>query len=100
MVETKGNIMMSLDEEKRIIEKKKQLRRSNDRLRIIEQMEQVRKEKVEAELAKLLNDKQRREEEELRKREILKQRKHVNATIGMTGEKFKDSDSKYSTKMN
>jgi hypothetical protein len=75
--------MMSLDDEKRIAEKKKQLRRSNDRLRMLESMEQSRKEKVEAELERLIIDKQRREHEELKKREIMKSKRQLNANVGV-----------------
>lgn len=42
MIETKGSVLMSLEEEKRILEKKKQLRRSNERLRMLETMERTR----------------------------------------------------------
>lgn len=41
---------MTLEEEQRIAEKKKQLRRSNERLRMLETMEKARQEKVEREL--------------------------------------------------
>jgi hypothetical protein len=50
MIETKGNIMMTLDEEKKLEDKKKQLRRSNDRLRMLETLERTRQEKMELEI--------------------------------------------------
>lgn len=75
-----------MDEEKKIMEKKKQLRRSNDRLRMLENMERTRQEKIEQELEKLMNEKHQKEQEELRRREILKQRKYVNANIGLNSQ--------------
>lgn len=50
MIETRGSVHMTLEEEQRIAEKKKQLRRSNERLRMLETMEKARQEKVEREL--------------------------------------------------
>lgn len=42
MVEARGNIMLSMEEEKKIDDRKRQLRRSNDRLRMLEGMERDR----------------------------------------------------------
>jgi hypothetical protein len=61
MIETRGNIMMTLEEEKKIEEKKKQLRRSNDRLRMLETLEKTRQEKMEQEISRLEQDRFKRE---------------------------------------
>ena len=45
-------------------------------------MERARQEKVEYELEKLMADRHRKEQEDLRKREVIKQRKYVNANVG------------------
>lgn len=47
MIETKGNIMLTLEEEKRINERKRQIRRSNERLKMLETMEKDRQDKME-----------------------------------------------------
>lgn len=86
ITETKGSVHMTLDEEKRIKEKQKQLRRSNERLQMLETMEKARQEKVGKELESLMAEKARREQEDLRKREIIKQRKYVNANVGIVGD--------------
>lgn len=86
VTETKGSVHMTLDEEKRIKEKQKQLRRSNERLQMLETMEKARQEKVGKELESLMAEKARREQEDLRKREIIKQRKYVNANVGILGD--------------
>lgn len=39
MIETKGSLTLTIDEEKRIQERKKQIRRSNERLKMLETME-------------------------------------------------------------
>ncbi len=53
--------MMTLEEEKKIEEKKKQLRRSNDRLRMLETLEKTRQEKMEQEISRLEQDRFKRE---------------------------------------
>ena len=53
MIETKGNIMMTMDEEKQLEDKKKQLRRSNERLRMLETLERNRQEKIEKEISRI-----------------------------------------------
>lgn len=63
MIETKGNIMMTLDEEKQIAEKKKQVRRSNERLKMIETIERLRQEKMEKEIERLEQDRINKEKE-------------------------------------
>jgi hypothetical protein len=45
--------MMSLEDEKKAEEKKKLMRRSNERLRMLETMENNRKEKMEREIERL-----------------------------------------------
>lgn len=72
MVETRGNIMMTLDEEKRLEEKKKQLRRSNDRLRMLETLERTRQEKMEKEIQRLEQDRKMRELDSIKKKEALR----------------------------
>ena len=86
MIETRGSVHLTLEEEQRIAEKKKQLRRSNERLRMLETMEKARQEKVERELEHLMADRARRELEDQRRREIIKQRKYVNANVGILGD--------------
>lgn len=49
---------------------------------MLENMERARQEKVEYELEKLMADRHRKEQEDLRKREVIKQRKYVNANVG------------------
>jgi len=93
ITETKGSVLMTLDEEKRIKEKEKQLRRSNERLRMLETMERARQEKVERELETLMAEKARREQEDQRKREIIKQRKYVNANVGILGDSMNNNTS-------
>lgn len=77
MIETKGNIMLTLEEEKRINERKRQIRRSNERLKMLETMERDRQEKMEQEIERINQEKVKREMEQQRKREALKQRKYV-----------------------
>ncbi len=48
---------------------------------MLESMEKARQEKVGKELETLMAEKARREQEDLRKREIIKQRKYANAGI-------------------
>ena len=48
---------MTLDEEKRVTERRRQIRRSNDRLRMLENMERDRQEKIEIELIHLNQEK-------------------------------------------
>ncbi|CDW83905.1 UNKNOWN [Stylonychia lemnae] len=96
MVETKGHILMTLDEEKKIQEKKKQLRRSNDRLKMLEQMEKDRQAKVEQELERLMNDKAKREAEELRKRDLIKLRKQAQGALTQSNELLPISELKKS----
>lgn len=48
---------------------------------MLESMEVARKEKIEAELGRLIKDKEKREEEEFRKRELIKQRKIMSSKI-------------------
>lgn len=52
---------MSLEDEKRQQERKRQMRRSNERLRMLENMERERHEKVESELNRLNQEKIRLE---------------------------------------
>jgi hypothetical protein len=49
-IETKGSLVMSLEEEKREQERRRQIKRSNERLRMLENMERERSEKLELEL--------------------------------------------------
>jgi len=44
-------------------EKKRQMRRSNERLRMLEEMERQKQSKIELEIQKLNQDKQRREDQ-------------------------------------
>jgi len=92
--------MMTMEEEKLIQEKRKQLRRSNDRLRMLESMEQARQEKVERELGQLMQEKQRKEQEVIRKREVIKQRKYMNANVGIIGDGLTSLNAKEKKKMN
>lgn len=39
MIETKGSLVMSCEEERKMVERKKQILRSNERLRMYEDME-------------------------------------------------------------
>ena len=48
---------MSLEEEKRVTERKRQIRRSNDRLRMLENMERERQEKMEVEIMRINQEK-------------------------------------------
>ena len=61
MIETKGNIMMTMDEEKQLEDKKKQLRRSNERLRMLETLERNRQEKIEKEISRIQQDRANKE---------------------------------------
>ena len=51
---------MTLEEEKRNAERRRQIRRSNDRLRMLENMERERQEKLELELTRASQEKQQR----------------------------------------
>jgi hypothetical protein len=50
---------------------------------MLETMEKARQEKVERELEQLMADRARKELEDQRRREIIKQRKYVNANVGI-----------------
>ena len=52
-IETKGSLVMSLEEEKREQERRRQIKRSNERLRMLENMERDRQEKLEVELQRI-----------------------------------------------
>lgn len=52
-IEGRGNLLMSIEEEQKIIERKKQLKKSNDRFRMIESIERERKGRMEQEILKL-----------------------------------------------
>lgn len=52
---------MTLEEEKKAAERRRQIRRSNERLRMLENMERERHEKMEMELLKINQEKQRLE---------------------------------------
>ncbi len=47
---------MTLEEEKREIERRRQIRRSNERLRMLENMERERQERFDIEINKLSSD--------------------------------------------
>jgi hypothetical protein len=53
---------------------------------MLETMEKARQEKVGKELESLMAEKARREKEDQRKREIIKQRKYANANVGIIGD--------------
>ena len=69
---------MTLDEEKQMIERKKQVKRSNDRLMMLESMEKQRQEKMEKEIEFLHQQRLRKENELQQKRELAKQKKESN----------------------
>ena len=50
---------MSLEDEKRETERRRQIRRSNERLRMLENMERERQERVDSEIGKLTIEQQR-----------------------------------------
>jgi len=52
-IETKGSLVMSLEDEKRELERWRQIKRSNERLRMLENMERDRQEKLEYELQRI-----------------------------------------------
>ena len=52
-IETTGSLVMSLEEEKREQERRRQIKRSNERLRMLENMERDRQEKLEVELQRI-----------------------------------------------
>jgi hypothetical protein len=52
-IETKGSLVMSLEDEKRELERRRQIKRSNERLRMLENMERDRQEKLEYELQRI-----------------------------------------------
>ena len=56
-IETKGSLVMSLEEEKREQERRRQIKRSNERLRMLENMERDRQEKLEIELQRISQEK-------------------------------------------
>lgn len=58
-IETRGSLVMTLDEEKRAVERRRQIRRSNDRLRMLENMERDRQEKIELDIMRLNQEKAR-----------------------------------------
>lgn len=60
---------------------------------MLESMEKARQEKMEIELQKLMNEKNKREQDELRKRDIIKQRKLVNSNIGILVDNIYTQDS-------
>jgi len=61
---------------------------------MLETMERTRQEKVERELEQLMADKARRELEDQRRREVIKQRKYVNANVGILGDSLTNQSSK------
>lgn len=56
-------------------ERRKAIRRSNDRLRMIEEMEQTRQQKMRQQMEKLMEEKVQREEEQQRKKDSIRLRK-------------------------
>jgi hypothetical protein len=62
-IETRGSLVMTLEEEKRAAERRRQIRRSNDRLRMLENMERDRQDKMEVEIHRINQEKLRLEAE-------------------------------------
>lgn len=52
-IETSGSLALTLEEEKRAAERRRQIRRSNERLRMLENMERDRQDKMEADIQRL-----------------------------------------------
>jgi hypothetical protein len=71
-----------MEQEKQLIEKKRQIRRSNERLKMIEEMEKQKQIRIEQEIEKLNEEKQRRDDLQMKKREMQKQRRYVQVSAG------------------
>ena len=52
-VETRGSLVMTMEEEKRAVERRRQIRRSNERLHLLENMEKERQHKLEIEIIRI-----------------------------------------------
>lgn len=58
-IETRGSLVMTLDEERKAAERRRQIKRSNERLRMLENMERERQDKIDFEIMRLNHEKAR-----------------------------------------
>jgi len=80
LIETQGSVHRTLTEEKEANERKKAIRRSNERLRMLENMEKQRALRLQEELERLESEKNLRDEAARKKRELMKSRRYHNET--------------------